>query len=376
MLTEHEARDLLVRAANTIEVAPAAPIEESHGRRRTWPLLAAAAAVIGLVSTAALLGPRLGDQTTTGPSAHPPAANPPASTLADDQIPSVFGYDAESAQQLLEDKGLMVTVRPSSGCGDIGRALSTEPATGTRFAPGDPVTLEVGSLAIAHCPYSARTGAWEFIDFANGRGPAPAFADKVTLYVDGQLTATLTAEQAADPANWGEPSAISEIQRESAEVDQPAGPPSGDITPEQSSYLTPFLAATYCGSKVSSCSVQAPAAYADRQSLSFGIDINTDGLFHQPLNVALYTTDGAIDTVVTSTEKPMGSDRQVEVPNEVGTDADSARASLERAGFEVEIVPPPANTVCDGPPMVGEQAPAAGTPAQRGAKVLLTTRCQ
>jgi len=373
MLTENEARDLLTRAANTIDVAHAAPIDETARRRRTLPLLAAAAAVVGLVSTAALLGPRLGDQATPGgPVAHPPAAG----TLADDQVPTVFGYDAESAKGLLEAAGLNVTIHPQFGCDDIGRAKSTEPATGTRFAPGDQVTLLVGAAAPnVRCLPSARMDAWDFIDFANGRGGVPAFAKTVSLYVDGELTATLTADQAADAANWGDPSAITEIRRESAEVDPldaSTTESDGSVTSE-TRYLTPYLAADYCGSKTSSCFVQAPAAYADRLALSFGIFIAGDGPGLRPLEVALYTTDGAIDTVVTSTEQTLVQAGKIEVPDVVGMAPDDATATLESAGLTVKVVQAPDSNVCHGQVHVLDQRPAAGSRTPAGATVTVTT---
>jgi len=372
MLTENEARDLLVRAANTIDVDPAAPVEEPGGRR-TWPMLAAAAAVIGLVSTAALLGPRLGEQATPDPGVDGPGGHAPgAGTLDDDQIPSVFGYDTESAMGLLEAAGLNVIVRPQSGCDDIGRALRTEPATGVRFWPGDTVTLVAGAAPPnARCAQTPRTEAWEFVDFANGRGPAPAFADTVTLYVDGKLTATLTAEQAADPDSWGDPSAVTEIRRESTEVDKVIVTAAKQDPPVSvgTVYVTPHLDATYCGSKISSCSVLAPAAYADRQSLSFVIDINSDGQFHQPLNVALYTTDGAIDTVVTSTEKPLTTSPEVVVPDVVGMRPEEASSVLEAAGFAAKVVQMADPSTCQGQPVVMAQQPVAGDTAPAGRRV-------
>ena len=54
MLTESEARDLLTKAANTVEVTPGAPMEKTP--RTIWPILAAAAAVVAIVGTAAVVG--------------------------------------------------------------------------------------------------------------------------------------------------------------------------------------------------------------------------------------------------------------------------------------------------------------------------------
>ena len=48
-----------------------------------------------------------------------------------------------------------------------------------------------------------------------------------------------------------------------------------------------------------------PASVEDRPALSLSVDVLTDGIFHIPLTVDLYRTDGRIDTVVTVTEKPI-----------------------------------------------------------------------
>ena len=223
MLTESEARDLLAKAANTVEVAPGEPIEKAP--RSIWPMLAAAAAVVAIVGTTAAVVGRTSDD------AGPPAVDPTTATaspnpvLAPDQIPSVFAYDADSATRLLQSSGLHVTTKPDYRCGTTGRATKTNPAVGTRFQPGDAVTLYVTQIPPnARCVEpAAEDAAWRFLDFANGRGPAPAFAEEVTFYVDGEKTGTLTAAEAADPANWGGTSAISEIREQTRVLQQANG---------------------------------------------------------------------------------------------------------------------------------------------------------
>ena len=185
-------------------------------------MLAAAAAVVAIVGTTAAVVDRTSDD------AGPPAVDPttatasPSPVLAPDQIPSVFAYDADSATRLLQSSGLQVTTKPDYTCGTTGRATKTDPAVGTRFQPGDAVTLYVTQIPPnARCVEpAAEDAAWRFLDFANGRGPAPAFADEVTFYVDGERAGTLTAAEAGDPANWGGNSAISEIREQTAVLQQ------------------------------------------------------------------------------------------------------------------------------------------------------------
>lgn len=141
---------------------------------------------------------RTSDQApTTGPT------TPNDVTPAVGGIPSVFGYDANSAEKMLTERRLVVTRKPSYTCLTSGRAVRTKPATGTRFGPGDTVTLFVTEPGPdSACPVPAEDAlAWRLLDFANGRGPAPSFAAEVTVYVDGQLT-TLTRDKATDPDSW------------------------------------------------------------------------------------------------------------------------------------------------------------------------------
>ena len=163
---------------------------------------------------------------------------------------------------------------------------------GTRFQPGDAVTLYVTQIPPnARCVEPAdEDAAWRFLDFANGRGPAPAFADEVTLYVDGEKTGTVSSAEAADPANWGVTSAISEIREQTAVLRQING-----------TWVTPAMSAQRRPEEDSA----VPGPVEDRPALRLSVDVPVDGIFHIPLTVDLYRTDGRIDTVVTVTEKPL-----------------------------------------------------------------------
>ena len=82
MFTESEARDLLAKAANTVEVAPGQPIEKAP--RSIWPMLAAAAAGVAIVGTTAAVvgrtsddaGPRRGPNDRHGITQPSPGTRP------------------------------------------------------------------------------------------------------------------------------------------------------------------------------------------------------------------------------------------------------------------------------------------------------------
>ena len=297
MLSESEARELMAKAASTVEVVPGPPIGQTS--RKLWPMLAAAAAVVAVVgTTAAVVG-------GTFDEGRPPAADPttpaasPSPVLAPDQIPSVFGYDGASATRLLESRGLEVATKPDYTCGTTGRATRTDPAVGSRFQPGDLVTLYVTQVPPnARCVWPApQDSAWQFLDFANGRGPAPAFADEVTVQVDGG-TRTLTGSEAADPNSWGSGSALEALAAASREVIQVG-----------STYRTPDLrvghAPTGAGSGASYFCGQLPAVPESRPAVWLAVGFEVDDRGACPFVVGVFETDGRIDTVVTVTEKPL-----------------------------------------------------------------------
>lgn len=197
-MNETEARELLRAAAGTIDVPPGREIEVDQPRRPRWVVpVAAAVAVVVAIGGAALLAGRDGARETT--PAPPPAT--PTPTL-DDGMPSVFAYDADSAEKMLERLGLVVTRRTEeASCGRAaGRAVRTVPGRGVSVAPGDRVELVVTVEFEGLCagPTSDRL-AWRFLDFANARGPAPEFSDEVDVTVNGN-TYRLTAPE--DRSTW------------------------------------------------------------------------------------------------------------------------------------------------------------------------------
>lgn len=208
MITETEARELLTRAAGTIEVPPGGAAPLSSRRRSPWvgPLLAAAAVLVALAAGIKLVhhGSELAPQ---------PTQQAPAPQMPKDRIPSVFTQDKNSAVELLEERGLTVVVHPMKpACGVGGRADHTSPAAGSRFRPGQRVTLFVTTATEGLCGDIGEFRAWQLLDFAGRRGQSPRFAPWVQSYVNGEHT-ELTGAQASDRDTWGDSSALGALAR-------------------------------------------------------------------------------------------------------------------------------------------------------------------
>jgi hypothetical protein len=137
-------------------------------RRRTPRLLALAAALVAVGLGVALTRPE----------------RPPTDRLRDDQVPSLFGYDGATARALLEDRGLVVTLKQRRACEVLDRVLGSIPPAGAPYRSGDGIVVYTSLPADVEClsNYTDRETAWRMLDFANGRGAAPEFADRVFVY--------------------------------------------------------------------------------------------------------------------------------------------------------------------------------------------------
>jgi len=220
MLTESEARDLLALAGATIEVSPVTTLPDVPSRRR-WPVLAAAAGVLAVVGVGGALGLRSGGDASLDPELVPRVDFQARSdAVTDGQLPSVFGYGSAAALEMLTDLGLEVRLgwQPVP-CGEpVGRAARTEPRLGAPFEPGDSVVLFVTGVEGHDCPTNTdKALAWRLIDFANGRGPAPDFADQVTVAANGE-SATIPAAVAESPAAWVDGTPLGVLRQQSREV--------------------------------------------------------------------------------------------------------------------------------------------------------------
>lgn len=185
-LTDTDARRLLALAADTIEVSPVATVTPLP-RRPRWTPFVAAAAVLALVAG------------STWWLGRPDSPDPAPATSA---VPSVFGYDAATAQRVLEDAGFEVDTTPDPICSEVpGRAVGTTPPPGTRTE--GPISLRVTAVpSSGRCSTGWRSEAWQLVDFAQGLGPGPDWAPTVTLRVDEEPSVVLTRDDVADPDRW------------------------------------------------------------------------------------------------------------------------------------------------------------------------------
>ena len=288
MLTENEARELMTAAAATIDVPPAAPIERRPTRRPWVAVTAAASAALAVVAVAALATRQdAPDVSTPGPQRETPTVTP----LDPNRIPSVFAYDGVSAERLLEAMGLHVRVVPRYTCDTPGRAVETRPAGGTRFEPGDKV-----KLVVTEPPPNARCAAapapdafaWELLDFANARGPAPAFAPQVTTYVNGRGR-TLSATEAANLDSWDPGSALDVLAQETRRV---------ALVNNQSYLGKALITARDPGSHLGCGDTDLPPDLAARPSIAGRITELGMGINLNCVSFNVFTTDGRIDALV------------------------------------------------------------------------------
>lgn len=272
------ARDLLMLAGDTVPPPPGDAIFRPP-RSRLVPALAAAVVLVVALTAAAVAG-----------------RGGPAPLLDDDQIPSLFGYDAASATEFLTDRGLQVDQRRTRACDVVGTIVGSDPPVGARFDRGDTVTVRTAVPSGEFCMarYPPRADAWAFLRWTADRAPTPEFAGSVDVIVDGSDPVPLTDRQAADRDRWGDPGVLT-VLGQALEAVYPV--------PGTSAYRIPDLEAAYRVPPLSNCGVPRPVRTADRQALSITLTLRTEGPPRCPLTLDLYRTDGAIDTVVLYTEK-------------------------------------------------------------------------
>ena len=274
------ARELMMLAADTVPRPPGDAIVRPTHRAR-WPAIAAVAVAAVALTAAAVTA-------TTGPDP----------VLDDDQVPSLFGYDAEAAKALLAERGLRVEQRRTRVCEVVETVVGSEPGTGARFEPGDTVTIwtAVPSDPFCMARYPARLDAWKFLHWAAGRGPTPEFADAVDVVVDGSDPVTLTGDQATDRKRWGDPGVLTLLADSLEEV---------YAVPGTTTYRTPRLDAQLTEPPLTNCGVPRPASTGAQQALSMSLSLQQAGPEDCPVTLDLYRVEGAIDTVVLYTEKDL-----------------------------------------------------------------------
>ncbi len=242
--------------------------DEPPSRRPSGTLVALVAGVLAaLVAAAVLSGSLLRGE--------PPAA-----------VPSLFGYDAGLASEVLREAGLEVSLKPTPACEPRGLVVSTDPPAGDLAVRGAPVTVRTALPLGPFCEaeYTFRVAAWRFIDFARG-GPAPEFADTVYVVVDGAAPAAMTSGDAAVQRRWGDALRL---------VADAAGAPGMTETG------MPRLSVRSGIPPPRQCGVARPTLGERRAALRLQIDPGPDGSAASrcPLTIDLFRVGQVIDAVV------------------------------------------------------------------------------
>ncbi len=241
-------------------------------RSRTGPFVA-----VGLVAVAVAVGVALTYRSPPEP------------------MPSLFALSGSQAEQLLEEQGFEVVLRPARACEPHGLVLGSEPAVGDLVRDGATVTVRtaVPSGPTCDAQYADRSAAWRFVAFALG-GPPPEFARTVTVVVDSQDPYYLDHVAAVDPDRWGGLfKRLARTARATAPTDN--GMPRLTV---RSNVLPTIL-----------CGVPKPSGTGDRRVLRLEIDSRPAGDVEGcPMTVDLYrSTDRAIDGVVVYTPKDLSA---------------------------------------------------------------------
>jgi hypothetical protein len=270
--------DPLVRGALADAVLGPPGRDGRGSRRRRWP--AAAALTIAVVAVGTVFS-------LTRPE------TPPVDHLRADQLPSLFGYDADAARLFLEGLGLQVQQRPFRSCEVRDRVVASEPPAGTSYDRGDHVVIYTSLPADVSCltDYGEREVAWQLLDFANGHGVAPPFAQRVWVYPGDGPVQILTASDARDPAAWKRSGVLAALRRASADV--------ALVQEHPLTYAVPAVRVVdvtdglgRCGVPVASVAGTADVVTfivrpADRRGCPLRLDVYRDR-HHQIESVALY----------------------------------------------------------------------------------------
>ncbi|WP_395658252.1 PASTA domain-containing protein [Nocardioides sp.] len=211
---------------------------------------------------------------------------PPPDRLRGDQVPSLFGYDGSDARALLEDRGLRVTVQPFRACEVYGRAVGSDPPAGTPYDAGDPITLYTSLPADVACltDYQDRAASWQLLDFANHRGPAPTFADRVFVYPGDGPPLILDHAHAEDPDGWATTGVLDALRAASGRVSL--------VSEHPLSYAIPAVHVVPVGQGAGGCGVPTPAVAGTADV--FALTIQPPERTGCPLRVEVYREDGAI----------------------------------------------------------------------------------
>lgn len=178
-------------------------------------------------------------------------------------VPSLFGYDVTTATRVLTDAGYLVATEGAPACEPRGLVLGSDPVPGTDTGRGATITLRTAVPADPGClaTYGFRSDAWRFIGFVRG-GAAPPFAPRVTVLLDGDPLALISADAAAERQSWTAPLALVERQATA-------------LAPTRSAMPRLVVDSLVPGPRL--CGVAVPTSYDGRLALRLEINPTPDG---------------------------------------------------------------------------------------------------
>ena len=207
-----------------------------------------------------------------------------------DPLPSLFALNGAQAEEYLEGKGFDVSLEQARSCEPPGLVVDSDPPSGGEVREGATVTVRTSVLAGSQCEYNypRRMAAWEFVQFALGKGPAPDFASTVVVVVDDGAPVRLTGDAASELL------ALDDVTTPIEEAARQTRPAESGL---------PRLVVTFTHPPDDWCGVALPTVVVDRSSTRFKIDPRQDGESGCPLTIDLYRTDSRIDAIVVYTTK-------------------------------------------------------------------------
>ncbi len=211
---------------------------------------------------------------------------PPADRLRGDQVPSLFGFDGSQARDLLESRGFRVSLEPFRACEVLGRVVGSDPPPGTTYHRGDRITVYTSMPADVACltDYQDRATAWRLLDFANGRGEAPPFADRVFVYAGDAEPVVLAHDEAADRGAWSGTGVLDGLHRASDRVEL--------VSEHPLQYAIPGIRITPTDEGVGRCGVPDPAVAGTGDA--FSLLVRSPDRTGCPVRVDVFLEDSAI----------------------------------------------------------------------------------
>ncbi len=243
-------------------------------RRRRWPAAVAAVAVLAAVGAAVAI------------SRPDPL---PTDHLESDQVPSLFGYSAATAREHLKSRGLDVTLEPSRDCEVLGRVVASDPGTGATYQSGDPIIVYSSLPSSVEClpHYTDQVLAWALLDFANDRGLAPRFADRVVVHAGDGPATVLTASEAVDRDSWSASGILATLRRASSKV--------ALVNPRPVSYAVPEIQISPVTVDLGRCG--EPESSAADDAHAFTLQIRSPTRIGCPVRLDIHLDGSAIKAV-------------------------------------------------------------------------------